>query len=46
MRIMTTLQVDTLDQLPPMNLPAETTGGQGYEKQLLDTWQIVIRVQG
>ena len=46
MRIMTTLQLDTLDQLPPMNLPAETTGGQEYEKQLLDTWQIVNRVQG
>ena len=46
MPITTTLQLDTLDELPPMNLSAQTTGGQECETQLLDTWQVVIPVQG
>ena len=45
MRITTTLQLDNLDELPPMNLSAKTTGCQECEKQLLHTWLIVILVQ-
>ena len=45
MHTMTTLQLGTLDELPPMSLSAETIGGQQCEKQLLDTWQIVTPVQ-
>ena len=45
MHTMTTLQLHTLDELPPMSLSAETIGGQEYEKELLDTSQIVTPVQ-
>ena len=45
MHTMTTLQLDTLDELLPISLSAETIGGQECEKQLVDTWQIVTPVQ-
>ena len=45
MSIMTTLQLDTLHKLPPMNLSTKTTGGQECKKQLLHIGQIVIPVQ-
>ena len=42
---MTTPQLDTLNQLLPMNLSAKSTSGQECEKKLPDTWPIVIPVQ-
>ena len=43
--ITTTQQLDTLVELPPVNLSANSTGGQECQKQLPDTKTIVIPVQ-